>query len=147
MLEPGTTQARHCFLTLPKTNSYHLNVWKSCSELTKEHSTRVSQWIKRIFFGGEISLSQRLFYSHKIFVLKLFKMGANQTDSLGLERGLPSKFWWLTSANHANFIEECVMCTEKHVLVKIVFTNKLNMGLPSERKKTSPDSENTLILV
>ena len=32
--------------------------------------------------------------------------------------GLSSNFWWVRSANHGKFTEECVMCTEKYVLVK-----------------------------
>ena len=35
-----------------------------------------------------------------------------------LNRGLSGNFWWLISANHMKFTEECVMCTGKHVLVK-----------------------------
>ena len=48
----------------------------------------------------------------------------------GLNRGLSSNFWWLRSAHHEKFTEECVMHTEKHVLVKRMFTNEQNMGLP-----------------
>ena len=61
----------------------------------------------------------------KINILKLFKIAANQT---GLNRGLSSNFWWLRSANHLKFTEECVMCMEKHVFVKKIFTNELNMN-------------------
>ena len=47
-----------------------------------------------------------------------------------MNRGLSSNFWWLRSANPVWFTKECVMCTEKHVLVKKILTNELNMGLP-----------------
>ena len=64
-----------------------------------------------------------------MFVLRLFKMAANQS-ALSLNRGLSSTLWLLRSANHAKFIEECGMCIEKHVLVRKMFTNQLNMSLP-----------------
>ena len=47
-----------------------------------------------------------------------------------LNRGLSSNPWWLTSTNHVQLTEECMMCTEKHVLVKKIFTNELNIVLP-----------------
>ena len=49
-----------------------------------------------------------------------------------VNRGLILNFWWLRSANHVKFTEEHVMSTEKHVLVKKVFTNGLNMNSPLE---------------
>ena len=56
-------------------------------------------------------------------------MQANQSAS-GLNRGLLSNFWWLRSANHVKFTEECMMFMEKYVLGTKMFTNGLNMGLP-----------------
>ena len=47
-----------------------------------------------------------------------------------LNRGLSWKFWWLRNANRVKIIEKCVKCTEKYVLVKKIFKNGLNMGLP-----------------
>ena len=44
----------------------------------------------------------------------------------GFDRGLSSKFWWLKSANHVKFTEECVMHMEKDVLIIKMFTNGLN---------------------
>ena len=32
-----------------------------------------------------------------------------------------TNFWWQINANDLKFIEECVMCTEKHRLVKKVY--------------------------
>ena len=49
--------------------------------------------------------------------LKVFKMKVNHSAP-GLNRVLSSNFWWLKSAKHVKFTEECVICTEKHVLVK-----------------------------
>ena len=65
----------------------------------------------------------------RIFILRLFKMVANQIAT-GLNRSLSSNFGWLRSANHVKCTEECVMCTGKHVLVKKIFTNEQNMDLP-----------------
>ena len=57
-------------------------------------------------------------------------MASNQTKgSIGFNKGLLSSFWWLKSANHLKFTGECVMCMEKHDLVKKMFTNGLNMSL------------------
>ena len=36
-------------------------------------------------------------------------MAANQISTSNLNRGLLSNFWWLRSANHVKFTEECVM--------------------------------------
>ena len=38
-------------------------------------------------------------------------------------------FWWLRTANHEKFTEECVVCMEKHVSEKVFITNELNMTL------------------
>ena len=55
-------------------------------------------------------------------------MATNQSTS-GLNRVLPSNFWWLRSANHVKFTENCVISTYMYVLVKKMFTNGLNIGL------------------
>ena len=54
--------------------------------------------------------------------------------------------WWLKSTNHVKLIEECVMCTDKHVLAKKLFIKELNMNLPQESKveKRVYGSGNTL---
>ena len=39
-------------------------------------------------------------------------------SALDLNRGLSSNLRWLRNAVHVIFIEECVMCMEKYVLVK-----------------------------
>ena len=57
----------------------------------------------------------------------LFKTMTNKTECLN--RGLPSNFWWLRSANYMKCTEECVTCTMKHILVQKIFTNWPNMCL------------------
>ena len=57
-------------------------------------------------------------------------MVTNQTECSRLEQCSVIKFWGIRCANHMKFIEKCVMCSEKHVLVKKMFTNKLNISLP-----------------
>ena len=37
-----------------------------------------------------------------------------------LNRSLSSNNWWLKRADHMKFTEECVMCSEKNVLVKML---------------------------
>ena len=67
--------------------------------------------------------SKHYFTLAGIFVLRLFKMSANQSAP-GLNRGISSNFWLLESANNVKFTEEFVMCTEKYVFVK----KSLQMG-------------------
>ena len=56
---------------------------------------------------------------------------ANQSVP-GLNRGLSSDFRWLRSANHVKLTKECMMCTEKYILVnKKMSTNREGIGLPS----------------
>ena len=64
-------------------------------------------------------------------------MVENQS-AYGLNRGLLWNVWWLRSANSMKFTEECVMCTEKYVLFKKMFTNGLHVDLPLQAwiKKT-----------
>ena len=52
----------------------------------------------------------------KISVLRLFKMAANQCSRLGQKSVI--RFVLAKKRKPCKFIEECVMCTEKHVLVK-----------------------------
>ena len=47
-----------------------------------------------------------------------------------LNRSLSSNLLWLRSANHVKFTEECEMFTKKHVLIRKMFTNQLDMCLP-----------------
>ena len=56
-------------------------------------------------------------------------MAANHSAP-SLNRSLSLKFWWLRSANHVKFTEKCVMCIEKHNVVKKIFTNGISMNLP-----------------
>ena len=35
----------------------------------------------------------------------------------GMDKGQSSKFWLLRSTNLVKFIEDWVMCTEKHILI------------------------------
>ena len=72
---------------------------------------------------------QRLIY-HKTQTNKQTKWWLIQQSASGLNRGLSSNFYWLLSANHEKFTEECVMFTEKHVFSQTIFTYGLNMNLP-----------------
>ena len=51
-------------------------------------------------------------------------MATNQTDP-DLNRGLPSKLYWLRCANDMRFTEG-VMFTENNALLKIMFINEEN---------------------
>ena len=48
---------------------------------------------------------------------------ANQT--VPLNRGLSTNFWCLRSANYVKFSKQCVMCIEKHDLIKKKKTKKI----------------------
>ena len=58
--------------------------------------------------------------------------GKSESDQI-LNRNLSSNFCWLLSAKYMKFTEEFWVCTEKHVLIKKVFTNVQNIGLLPRR--------------
>ncbi len=61
----------------------------------------------------------------KIFVLRLFKIAENiKKRASGLQRVLSTNFRWLKMANNVKFRENWETCTEKHVLLKMIFTKK-----------------------
>ena len=66
----------------------------------------------------ELVYAKNYFSLSDIFVLRLFKMVANQRTP-GLIRSLSSKYWWLRSVNHEKFIDEC--------LLRSMFSNELYM--------------------
>ena len=57
-------------------------------------------------------------------------MVANQTVCLRLELRSVIKCLWQKNANHVKFTEECVMYLEEYVLLKNIWTDGLNTGLP-----------------
>ena len=63
-------------------------------------------------------------------------------------RALSSNFWWLRSTNHVKFTEECVMNTEKHVLVKrnVYKLNKHGFASTGLNRKQSPSIFSTVTL-
>ena len=74
-------------------------------------------------------------------------MEANKSAP-SLNRGLSLNLWWQKSTNYVKFPEECMMCTEKHILVKKIFTKELNMALLGQVqvKKTAHELEiNSLV--
>ena len=75
-----------------------------------------------------IGLSQKLFSS-----LKKYLFGGywkwRQINQIA-HRAFSSNLWWLRSAKHVKFTVSCEMYTENHVLIKKMFTNGLNIGLP-----------------
>ena len=80
-------------------------------------------------------------------------MVPNQID---LNRGLSSNFCWLRSANQVKFTEECMMCSQKHVLRKKclqISSTWLGHYEPElknqsiEWKHTDSDKENILVAV
>ena len=53
-----------------------------------------------------------------MYVLRLFKMAENQTEYPRLEQRSVIKFFAGREVQTMKFIEECVVCMEKHVLIK-----------------------------
>ena len=88
--------------------------------------------VKILFFSAVNAKLFRFCLEQKLFLIsqKYFFQDYSKSQA-GMKRGLSSIFCWLRSANHVKFTEECVICTEKHVLVKIkkIFTNGLNKAL------------------
>ena len=68
---------------------------------SKIHSLKISSYKWKFGIVWNVSLANIVLISQNIFVLKLQNMMANQTE--GLNRGLSSNVWWLTSANHVKF--------------------------------------------
>ena len=66
----------------------------------------------------------------------------------GLNRGLSTNFWCLRSANHVKFTKQCVICMEKHVLVKKKVYSWVKYGFATMRlsQKDSLSCGNTLTL-
>ena len=100
------------------------------------HSINKGNFFEKIFF--------RFFFykcKHCIvwnwFIVKINLISQNNffeaiqrsSKSHRLNRGMSSNFWWLRSTNHMKFTDECMMCIEKHVLVKKMFTDEVNMSL------------------
>ena len=52
------------------------------------------------------------------FCFEFIQSHSKSNSVPGLNRGLSSDFWQLKSTNHEKFAEECVVCMQKHVLVK-----------------------------
>ena len=66
----------------------------------------------------ELVYSKNYLISQKYFFWGYSKWLQIKQNVSGLQRGLLSNFWWLKSVNQVKFSEECVMGTEKNVLVK-----------------------------
>ena len=49
---------------------------------------------------------------------------------------LLSNYWCLRCANQVKFTDECIMYTEKYVLVKKMFTNGLDIDLPQSENNS-----------
>ena len=70
----------------------------------------------KLLHSSKIDYSKNHSNFTKMFVFKLFKTTANKTEYSRLEQWSVVKFWWLRSANHMKFTDECVMCClEEHV--------------------------------
>ena len=70
-------------------------------------------------------IAKIILISQKYFFLGYSKQSQIKQNALDLNRGLSSKFWWLKSANHVKFAEECVMYM--HVLIKDVYKSVKHM--------------------
>ena len=73
----------------------------------------------------------------KIFVLRLFKMAANQTDYSSFDQSTGGKFEGTDKCKRCQFTEECVMCREKQPLVKKCLGAKLRFATKNLSEKES----------
>ena len=74
------------------------------------------------FFSIKVKYSLfRIVFSQKLLFWGYSKWQQIKQNASGLNKSLPLHFWRLRIANYIKFTEECVMYTEKHVLVKQYF--------------------------
>ena len=85
-----------------------------------------------LFWEFKLCLFGNWFYSKKRIHIPQKWLFWGDWVLLGLNRGLSSNVWCLRSANHVKFSEECMTCTEKHVLVDNLLTSVFKMGLPQQ---------------
>ena len=78
----------------------------------------------------ELVYSKNYFNLAKIFVLRLFKIVTNQTQCTRLEQRSIIKFLIPEKSKPCEICRRMCDFTEKHVLVKKMFTKGLIMGLP-----------------
>ena len=91
-------------------------------------------------------MEKNYFNSTKIFVLRLFKMVTNQTECSRLQQCSVMHFFVVTNyKSQMKFTDECVICTQEHILFKKV-TNRLNMSLLLRVEKTVDGIEKQLTL-
>ena len=83
----------------------------------------------KLFIVWNWFITKIILILQKYFFWSYSKWWQIKQSAPSLNRGLSSKFWWLRITNHIQFTDEHVMSKEKHVLIKKIFTNKLNMGL------------------
>ena len=76
----------------------------------------------------ELLYSKIYFSLTKILVLKLFKMAENQTECFRLEHRTSIKSLLIETCKPCEIYR--IMCTERQILEKKIFTNGLNMGWP-----------------
>ena len=96
---------------------------------SKKFSKLFSINVNPALFG--ICLEQKLFESHKSICFGLIQNGSKLNRVLQTSTEVCRQ---ILGANHIKFSKECVMYMEKHVLVKNLITNGLNMGLPLQAR-------------
>ena len=109
-----------------------------------------AKWIFQNFFPWmlilhclELVYSKNYFNFTKMFVLKLFKIVANQSTP-GWNRSLSLNFWWLKSANYVKFTD----VYGEACFNQKMFTYGLNIDLPLQAwiKKTVHEVETYCLL-
>ena len=100
------------------------------------------------FYIDENWIIWNWFLAKIILISQIICFNIIQNDGI-LNRGLSSNIWWPRSANDIIFTEQCTVHTKKHILLKKLFTNGVNIGLPLQVwvKKQSMECKHTNSLV
>ena len=111
-------------------------MWNAISLVQDMNSCRCVHFLRRKpLHHGHLhhwnTFIARIFYKpRKNICFLAIQSGSKLCSVPGSNKGLSSSFWWLGGTNHMKFTEECVIRTEKRVLVKKMFTNWLHIGFP-----------------
>ena len=82
----------------------------------------------------KIGSEKKLVSSLKNICFGATQNGVKLNKMLHVWTNLSLNFRCLSSANHMKSTKECVMCMEKFVLIKTIFTDERNISNPSQSK-------------
>ena len=114
-------------------------LWNRCIFLFKK--SKINSFFTIFFHECKLSVVWNWFVPkislipQKYLFCNHLKSWPIKQNAPGLNRGLSSNFYWLRSANHMKFPEECVICIEACFSQKM-FTNRIIMDLPGSKRQS-----------